>query len=127
MTRLRLLVPLLLALLAGARPAHAQAGAVDLTGKWAFTVVTENGTGTPTVYLKQKGDSLTGTYESPRLGTRPLEGSVKGQAVRLVLKGSAMGAPDLTFVGLVLDKDNLKGTLEMGEAGSASFSARRAP
>lgn len=52
--------------------------AVDLTGNWAFEVVTENGTGMPAVTMTQKGDSLTGTYTSGRLGTLPFKGIVKG-------------------------------------------------
>ena len=52
--------------------------AVDLTGTGAFEVVTENGTGMPAVTMAQKGDSLTGTYTSGRLGTLPFKGIVKG-------------------------------------------------
>lgn len=128
MTRLRFLFVLLAALLAiVARPAPVAAQAsTDLTGKWEFAVVTENGTGTPTVVLKQDGEKLTGTYESSRMGVREIEGTVKGTAVRFVLKGAGDGAPTLTFIGTVVDKDNLKGELDMGGMGSASFTGRRA-
>lgn len=128
MTRLRFLLVVLAALVAlVARPSsgHAQAP-VDLSGKWEFAVVTENGTGTPTVVLKQDGEKLTGTYESSRMGVREIEGTVKGTAVRFVLKGGGDGAPTLTFIGTVVDKDNLKGELDMGGMGSASFTGRRA-
>jgi hypothetical protein len=128
MTRLRFLFVLLAALVAiVVRPAPVAAQApADLTGKWEFAVVTENGTGTPTVVLKQDGEKLTGTYESSRMGVREIEGTVKGTAVRFVLKGAADGAPTLTFIGTVVDKDNLKGELDMGGMGSASFTGRRA-
>jgi hypothetical protein len=127
MTRLRVLLVLLAALVAiVARPAHVAAQApTDLTGKWEFAVVTENGTGTPTVVLKQDGEKLTGTYESSRMGVREIEGTVKGTAVRFVLTGAGDGAPTLTFIGTVVDTDNLKGELDMGGMGSASFTGRR--
>ncbi|MCC6245375.1 MAG: hypothetical protein IT353_21215 [Gemmatimonadaceae bacterium] len=94
----------------------------DVTGKWAFAVVTENGTGTPTVVLKQEGEKLTGTYESARMGVRNIEGSIKKDSLRFALKG---GEVELTFVGVVVDKDNLKGILDMGGQGNASFTAVR--
>jgi len=34
----------------------------DVTGTWKLSVETPNGTGTPTVILKQDGEKLTGTY-----------------------------------------------------------------
>jgi hypothetical protein len=102
--------------------AGAQRLLVDLTGKWAFAVVTENGTGTPTVVLKQEGEKLTGTYESSRMGVRPIEGTVKKDSLRFALKG---GEIELTFVGVVVDKDNLRGVLDMGGQGGASFTAVR--
>ena len=90
-------------------------------------VVTENGTGTPTVVFKQAGEKVTGTYESARLGIRPLEGSVKGDTVRFVLKGSADGVPDLTFVGVLVDANNMEGSLDMAGTGVATFTGKRQP
>ena len=100
----------------------AQRAAHDLTGKWAFSVVTENGTGTPTVTLKQKGDSLTGTYASSRMGERPLVGSVRKDTVDFVLKG---GEVELRFIGTIVDENNLKGVLDMAGNGQATFTAKR--
>ncbi|MFN5599607.1 MAG: hypothetical protein ACK5AK_09545, partial [Gemmatimonas sp.] len=54
-----------LVVLAMAAPASTIAAsrvATDLSGLWTFKVITENGTGTPAVTMKQRGDSLTGTY-----------------------------------------------------------------
>jgi hypothetical protein len=104
--------------------AHAQRVLADITGKWTFAVVTENGTGTPTVILKQEGEKLTGTYESARMGVRNLEGTVKNDSLRFALKG---GEVELKFVGVVVDKDNLRGVLDMGGQGGASFTAVRQP
>ena len=46
---------------------------VDVSGKWLFNVTTDAGTGTPTVTLKQTGDSLSGHYSSQTLGEADLK------------------------------------------------------
>lgn len=102
--------------------AVAQKVAVDLTGKWTFAVVTENGTGTPAVTLKQEGEMLTGTYESARMGSRPIAGSVKKDSIDFVLKG---GEVELRFVGVIVDKDNIKGVVDFGGNGGATFTGKR--
>ena len=61
-----------------------------------------------------------------RLGSRAVEGTVKGDAIKFSMKG-ADGMPDFEFNGVLVDKDNMKGTLEMGGMGSASFTGKRAP
>lgn len=128
MTRLRFILALVAFLLVGTVPSSlaAQSKGIDVTGKWAFAVTTENGTGYPTVTLKQEGEKITGTYESQRLGSRAVEGTVKGDAIKFSMKG-ADGMPDFEFSGVLVDKDNMKGTLEMGGMGSASFTGKRAP
>ncbi len=124
MTRLRFFLNCAAALLLVVSPAAAQQS-VDVTGTWAFSVTTENGTGTPTVVLKQEGEKVTGTYESARMGVRELEGTIKGNAIRFVLKGSGGGAPTLTFIGVGADKDHMNGELDMGGMGSATFTGQR--
>jgi hypothetical protein len=106
-----------------ARPAAAHP--VDVTGRWAFAVTTENGTGYPTVTFKQTGDKVTGTYESSRMGVRPLEGTIKGDTLRFAFTSAPEGTPPFTFVAVLVDRDTLKGTLEMGGMGSATFTGRR--
>ena len=103
---------------------HAQRTLADLTGKWTFSVVTENGTGTPAVVLKQDGESLTGTYESTRMGTRFIAGFVKKDSIDFVLKG---GEAELHFMGRVVDKDNVKGVVDFGGQGGATFTGTRTP
>lgn len=129
MTRSRFLLALLagvVALMLPARVPLAAQQAPNVTGKWAFSVVTENGTGTPTVTLKQDGEKLTGTYESPRLGVRQIEGTIKGRDVRFVLaNGEGGDSPVLTFIGVVVGTNEMKGELDMGGMGSATFTAKR--
>lgn len=97
--------------------------AANLTGTWSFAVVTENGTGTPTVTLKQQGDSLTGTYESGRMGVLPLKGTVKDKAFTFSL--STQGGATLTFKGTMTDDDHVKGDVDFGGMGGASFTGER--
>ncbi len=97
----------------------------DLTGSWAFEVVTENGTGTPTVKLKQEGLALTGTYESRMLGVRALKGSVKGDSIKFDLAPGGDAQITLSFAGVIVDADHLKGTVDFGGQGGATFSGTR--
>ena len=101
----------------------AQRFQIDVTGKWNFAVVTENGTGTPVVVLKQEGEKLTGTYESARMGSRTIAGTVKKDSISFALVG---GEVVLTFSGVITDKDNMKGTVDLAGQGSATFTGTRA-
>lgn len=101
----------------------AQRIAVDLSGIWNFKVVTENGTGTPTVTIKQQGDSLSGTYESGRMGTLPFKGAVKGNTFSFAVNTS--GGTTLTFNGTIVDANNIKGEVDFGGQGEALFSGER--
>ena len=105
--------------------AAAAAAFHDLTGTWAFEVVTENGTGTPTVKLVQKGDSLTGTYESRMLGVRALKGTVKGDSLKFDLAAAGEMNIVLSFAGAIVDADHVRGTVDFGGQGGASFAGVR--
>lgn len=105
--------------------AAAQRVIADLTGNWSFEVVTENGTGTPTVVLTQKGDSLSGTYTSGRMGTLPFKGTVTNQTFTFAVNTS--GGATLTFNGTIVDADHVKGDVDFGGQGGATFSGTRKP
>jgi hypothetical protein len=105
--------------------AGAQASKVDLTGKWAFNVQTDVGSGTPTVTFKQDGDKLTGHY-SGQLGDVDLTGSVKGSDFSFSFSSELQGSKmDVTYKGTIESKDSLKGTLSMAGLGNGSFTAKR--
>lgn len=112
-------------LLFSAGVVSAQRALHDLTGRWAFAVVTENGTGTPAVVLKQEGDKLTGTYESRMMGVRAFTGSVKGDSLTLTLEANGPDGVALVFRGVIVDKDNLKGNVDFGGMGGATFTGKR--
>ncbi len=97
----------------------------DLTGTWDFEVITENGTGTPTVRLKQEGDKLTGTYESRMMGVRTITGSVKGDSVHFALGTSGESTVVMTYAGKIVDADHLEGTVDFGGMGGAMFKGMR--
>lgn len=98
----------------------------DLTGKWAFSVVYEGGSGSPTVTLTQKGDSLSGRYSSQAFGELDLKGTIKGSEFSFWLTASAGGDPfTMTFTGVIEGTDALKGSVDLGGNGTATFTARR--
>jgi hypothetical protein len=108
----------------GARQAQTEKPA-DVAGVWAFTIQTGNGTGTPTVTFKQDGEKLTGTYDSPLLGTHEFTGSIKGNAITFGFEAAIEGnAIKLTYTGTV-DKDTMKGTVVFGELGEGTFTGTR--
>jgi hypothetical protein len=97
----------------------------DLTGTWDFEVITENGTGTPTVRLKQEGEKLTGTYESRMMGVRTITGAVKGDSVHFALGTSGESTVVMTYAGKIVDADHLEGTVDFGGMGGAQFKGMR--
>jgi hypothetical protein len=100
---------------------------VDLTGKWAFTVETSAGGGTPNITLKQDGEKLTGHY-SGQLGEADLAGSVKGQEFAFSFSVEAQGAKlNCTYTGNIQSKDSLKGTLNIAGLADGTFTAKREP
>jgi hypothetical protein len=99
---------------------------VDLTGKWLFNVTTDAGTGTPTVTLTQKGDSLTGHYSSQLLGEAELKGSVKDGKFTFAFRANVQGtAVSVTYTGTVESKDALKGSVDIGGTVEGTFTAKR--
>jgi hypothetical protein len=102
--------------------AAAQAG---VTGTWKLNFQTEQGAVDADMTLKQDGEKVTGTLDSPQ-GQAPLEGTYKGGKLVLSLSVDAGGqALTITFDG-ALEKDTLKGNVDFGGFGSATWTATRA-
>ena len=96
----------------------------DVTGTWKMSVETPNGTGTPTVVLKQDGEKLTGTYKG-RMGEQPLTGTVKGNAIQFSFKVNAQGNElQITYTGTV-DGGTMSGTAKFGEMGEGKFTGKK--
>jgi len=121
----RTAVTLLLLAVVSATASAAGAWLHDLTGSWTFSVVTENGTGTPAVTMQQTGESLTGTYESRMLGPRAFAGTVKGDSVRFTLEANGPDGVALLFTGVIVSADSLRGVVDFGGMGGATFTGVR--
>ena len=98
---------------------------VNVTGEWAFTVETSQGSGSPTFTFKQDGEKLTGNYKG-QFGEAPLTGTVKGGEIKFTIKISAQGQElTITYTGKIESKDSMKGTAVLGEIGEATWTAKR--
>ena len=103
----------------------AQSTKVDVTGVWLFTVMSELGTGTPTVTFKQEGEKLTGHYSSQLVGEADLTGTVKGQAIEFVISAELQGTKlEFKYTGTVEGKE-MKGKLSAGDLGGGTFTGKR--
>ena len=103
-----------------------QGAKADLTGTWAFTIMSDAGVGTPTVTFKQDGEKLTGHYSSMLLGEADLAGTVKGQTIEFIVKADLGGMPfEFKFTGTIENKDSVKGKLDSGDLGGGTFTGKR--
>jgi hypothetical protein len=112
---------LLGAVLAAASLSVAQlAAAADVTGTWLMAVETQNGPGSPTFVLTQKGEELTGSYKGA-LGEAPVTGTVKGNAVTITYKVSGQGQElQIQYTGTV-EGNTMTGKVSLGELGEGTF------
>ena len=110
------------------RPATiaAQGAKTDVTGKWLLSVTSSAGTGTPTLTLTQRGDSLTGHYSSQVLGEADVKGTIKGQSITINLNVEVQGeALTVTYTGTVDTADSMKGTVDIGGQATGTFTGKR--
>jgi hypothetical protein len=104
----------------------AAAASVDLTGTWTVSLELPNISATPTIVLKQEGQSLTGEYQSQQYGRFPLKGTLKGDHIELEFEMSIDGnAIGVSYSGTVVDKDTMKGDVTYGGLADGTFSASR--
>src|ERR1051325_9763812 len=126
----QLLLAVLIAVPVGA---HAQSAKADtlhfnVVGKWAFTVQTGAGNGSPTVtFLTQKGDSITGHYSSANLGERDFIGTYKGNKIGFWMNAESGGQSfSMSFSGTVDSADSMSGTIDiMNGMASGEFLGKR--
>ncbi|MEX1033185.1 MAG: hypothetical protein WDZ30_07475 [Cellvibrionaceae bacterium] len=103
----------------------AAVSAGDLSGTWVLTVQSDQGTSNPTLKLDQDGNALTGTYESPQLGTADVSGTVDGDQFNVTANLSMQGQEfALTYSGKQ-DGDSMSGNLDLGGMGGAEFTGKR--
>jgi hypothetical protein len=85
--------------------------AADVTGTWQFNVETSQGSGTPTVIIRQHGEQIAGTYNSQIFGEAAIAGTVKGNAIEFSFEGDAGGQKlKVTYKGTIESATAMKGT-----------------
>ena len=106
------------------RTAAPGTASVDLTGTWAFQVITEAGTRTPTAALKQEGERLTGRYKS-QLGESAVAGKVTGSNFSFEVTLPIQGTPTtLVFAGTA-GGGGLSGRVSMDGNEVGTFTAKK--
>lgn len=105
-------------------PPAIAADTAKVSGEWALTVETPNGTGTPSVIFKQDGEVLTGTYKG-RFGESQLKGSVKGNEIKFSVTVSPQGQDVVVEYSGTVDGDSMKGKAKFGEFGEGNFTGKK--
>ena len=99
---------------------------VDVTGTWVFDVTTDAGPGTPTLTLKQEGETLSGHYSSATLGEAELKGTVKGQNITFGFTATVQGtAIEVTYTGTIEGNSSMKGSINLGGVAGGTFTGKR--
>jgi hypothetical protein len=85
--------------------------AADVSGTWQLSVETSQGSGSPTLDLRQDGEQLTGTYHSQIFGDAKVKGSVKGNAIEFGFEGHAGDQTiQISYKGTIESSTTMKGT-----------------
>ena len=105
-------------------PKAIAADTAKVSGEWALTVETPNGTGTPSVIFKQDGEDLTGTYKG-RFGESQLKGTVKGNEIKFSVTVSPQGQDVVVEYSGTVDGDSMKGKAKFGEFGEGNFTGKK--
>lgn len=106
------------------QPVQAGGAGADVDGQWKVNIRYFCGASDHQIAFEQKGAELFGTHRGDILAGE-LRGSVKGPDVRFRSRHRYEGGSiDYDFTGK-LENGRLTGTVNMGEYGSAAFSAER--
>jgi len=96
----------------------------DATGTWDLTVVSRQGTATPSLTLQQSGEQLSGTYHG-RFGDSKVTGTVRGDDIQFTVTLRFQDQDHvITYTGTVAT-DSMKGTVQFGDRGSGTWSGKR--
>jgi hypothetical protein len=97
----------------------------DVAGTWAITVQITGTIGTPTLTLKQDGETLSGTYTSQVFGDQNVTGTIKGTAITFGFTATVEGNPvKVTYSGTV-EKDAMQGKVSFGDLADGTFKAKK--
>ena len=98
--------------------------AADLTGVWDVQVDIAGNQGTPTITLKQEGNTLSGTYKG-LLGEAPLKGTVDGVKVRWEFTADYNGSKFTVVYAGTVENASMKGSIDFGGQAEGTFTAKR--
>lgn len=97
----------------------------DLTGEWIFEVQTDQGSGSPTIILKQDGDKLTGRYKG-QLGDSDITGTVSGKTFKFSFSGNMQGTEfTVTYDGEIVGDDSVRGTVDLAGMATGTYTGTR--
>ena len=97
----------------------------DLTGEWVFEVQTDQGSGSPTIVLKQQGDKLTGKYNG-QLGEGDITGTVTGKTFKFSFSGNAQGTEfTVTYDGEIASSDSVSGKVDLAGMATGTFTGKK--
>ena len=99
----------------------------EVSGIWNLRVESGQGTATPTVVIRQTGDTITGEYQG-QMGAAKLEGTIQGNSiVFFVVLKFRENSFTIQYEGTV-DGDAMQGKVSFGDEGSGTWTAvRRRP
>jgi len=101
----------------------ATAFALDISGKWEFTVQLDAGSGSPSFVFKQAGEKLTGTYNG-LLGSSELTGTVKGQSIEFSFEATFQDQKGkVTYKGSIESDTRMKGEVDYAGLGKGTWTA----
>ena len=100
--------------------------AADVTGQWAVTITTADGTITGTAVLKQTGDKVTGEIGPRADATIPIQGVLTES--KLILKTNPRPGRTAAFetCDLTVGDEKMVGTIHGGDAGKGTIEFLRA-
>jgi len=101
------------------------AAAQSIAGEWDASMNTPGGPRPFKVIFVQRGEALTGTVKRAS-GDVPLEGTIKGTAVKFRYMINYNGNPTTMEVTSTLSGDEMKGAVEIASQMQEEFVARRA-
>ncbi len=107
-------------------PTAKAADPANVNGVWDVTVESPQGTGKPTITIKQDGETLTGTYKG-RMGETPLKGTIKGNDIKFSITVSPQGQDLVIEYAGTVDGDTMKGKAKFGEYGEGNFTGKKQP
>ena len=97
----------------------------DVAGKWALTVETQAGTGTPSVVFRQDGETFTGDCSSQVLGDQKMTGTIKGNAITFGFKTSFQGNDvTVTYTG-TMDGSTMKSKVTVSGLGEGTHTGKK--